>query len=134
MTKGLCAIQPCRALGASEREMRLKREKRGGEEKNAVTNNPQPGLGGCAASRRAHVLCAYGPLDKTSPPAIVGLRCAQPGVFADSPKHESCWQAPSSDTPGARSLIPASSRPMDCSSVLASGPPGRSPKPRCNPS
>ena len=65
----------------------------------------------------------YGPLDKTSPPAIVGLRCAQPGFFADSSKHESCLQAPSSDMPGARSLIPASSRPE-----------GRSPKPRCNPS
>ena len=77
--------------------MRLKRGKRGGEEKKAVENPLPPGLGGApprevptmsAPPLRTHVTHddqrlgfverPYGPLDKTSPPATAGLRCAQP--------------------------------------------------------
>ena len=115
MSKVVCAIQPCRALERSEREMRLERGKRGAEEKKAVAKQPSHPGSAAAPPREVPTVCApplrthvthddddqrtVGPLDKTSPPAIVGLRCAQPGVLADSPKHESGWQAPSSDMP-----------------------------------
>ena len=150
MSKVVCAIQPCRALERSEREMRLERGKRGAEEKKAVAKQPShPGSAAapprevptvCAPPLRTHVTHDDQRLGFVERP-VKPRRRPSWGCAARSP---ASWPIPQNTSlvgrrqavtcPGARSLVPASSRPMDCSSVLASGPPGRSPKPRCNPS
>ena len=58
MSKVVCAIQPCRALERSEREMRLERGKRGAEEKKAVAKQPSHPGSAAAPPREVPTVCA----------------------------------------------------------------------------